>query len=48
MKINQFSIQPTTTTQRQKELQELHLLKAGEVKALTPKALLKTLLTRTH
>lgn len=48
MKINQFSIQPTTTTQRQKELQELHLLKTGEVKALTPKALLKTLLTRTH
>ena len=48
MKINQFSITPTTPAQRQAELKQLRLLKDGEGKQMNTKELFETLLVRTH
>lgn len=48
MHIHQFSIQPTTTDQEIKELQQLRLLKDGEVDQLDPAQLWLTFLTRIH
>ncbi|MCH3921402.1 Xaa-Pro dipeptidyl-peptidase [Limosilactobacillus sp.] len=48
MKINQFSIRPTSTPQRQQELQRIQLLQSGDVDRMSAKELLKTLLTRTQ
>lgn len=42
MKINQFSITPTSLHQRQAELARIRLLKDGECEAMDAKALLET------
>lgn len=46
MKINQFSIAPTSASQRRQELRAIHLLKNNEEKELAPTALWETLLCR--
>lgn len=46
MKINQFSIAPTTPKQRQQELTMIHLLKKDNDLSLAPTALFETLLVR--
>ena len=48
MKINQFSIAPTSPAQRQAELKQLRLLKGNEENQLNAKELFETLLARTH
>ena len=48
MKINQFSITPTSPAQRQRELARIRLLKKDEPANSTPVDLLKLLLVRTH
>ncbi|MBB1079521.1 Xaa-Pro dipeptidyl-peptidase [Limosilactobacillus sp. STM2_1] len=48
MKINQFSITPTTPQQRRQELMMIRLLRKNEEATLTPNAMLETLLARIH
>ena len=48
MRINQFSITPTSPSQRLAELAGIRLLKDDECEAMDAKALLETLLVRTH
>lgn len=48
MKINQFSIVPTPTEQRQKELISIHLLKENEAETLSANAMWKALLSRIY
>lgn len=48
MKINQFSIAPTSEKQRRQELQRLRLLKAHEEQQLSPQAMWETFLVRLH
>lgn len=48
MKINQFSIMPTTPTQRRQELVKIHLLRKNEEQELTPTAMWESLLARIH
>lgn len=48
MKINQFSIMPTTPQQRRQELKTIHLLNESEEATLTPTAMWETLLSRIY
>lgn len=48
MKINQFSITPTSPAQRQTELARIRLLRDGEGDTMDAKCLFETLLVRTH
>ena len=48
MKINQFSITPTSPAQRQAELKQLCLLKSDERTTMDAKEMFETLLVRTH
>lgn len=48
MKINQFSLAPTTPVQRRQELIKIHLLQENEEATLSPTAMWKTFLSRIH